>query len=103
MKSLRRSLNKDSHTHSPVVSAPVQLPSLGKPVPATAPPQKVIRALRPYRSNGPQELSFSKGDFFYVFKEVGEWYEAHNTITGSRGLVPHSYFEEFSNTGGGQP
>ncbi|CAE6494983.1 unnamed protein product [Rhizoctonia solani] len=103
MKSLRRSLNKDSHTHSPVVSAPVQLPSLGKPLPATAPPQKVIRALRPYRSNGPQELSFSKGDFFYVSKEVGEWYEAHNTLTGSRGLVPRSHFEEFSSTSGGQP
>ncbi|KAG8691171.1 bud emergence protein 1 [Ceratobasidium sp. 423] len=102
MKSLRRSLNKDSHTHSPVVSAPVQLPSLGKPVPATAPPQKVIRALRAYRSNGPQELSFSKGDFFYVFKDVGDWYEAHNTLTGSRGLVPRSYFEEFAN-GSGQP
>ncbi|KAJ1310984.1 hypothetical protein OPQ81_009493 [Rhizoctonia solani] len=102
MKSLRRSLNKDSHAQSPVVSAPVQLPSLGKPVPATAPPQKVIRALQAYRSKGPQELSFSKGDFFYVFKDVGDWYEAHNTITGSRGLVPRSYFEEFSN-GGGQP
>ncbi|CAE6508165.1 unnamed protein product [Rhizoctonia solani] len=98
MKSLRRSLNKDSHTP---VSGPVQLPSLGKPVSATAPPQKVIRALRAYRSNGPQELSFSKGDFFYVFKDVGDWYEAHNTLTGSRGLVPRSYFEEFAN--GGQP
>ncbi|CUA73816.1 Protein scd2/ral3 [Schizosaccharomyces pombe 972h-] [Rhizoctonia solani] len=101
MKSLRRSLNKDSHTHSPVVSGPMQLPSLGKPVPATAPPSKVIRALQPYRSNGPQELSFSKGDFFHVFRDMGDWYEAHNPMTGSRGLVPRSYFEEFSN--GGQP
>ena len=97
MKSLRRSLNKEV-----VISTPVQLPALGKPVSATAPPQKVIRARQPYRSNGPQELSFSKGDFFYVVKDVGEWYEAHNTITGSRGLVPRSHFEEFSNTAGGQ-
>ncbi|CAE7128102.1 unnamed protein product [Rhizoctonia solani] len=102
MKSLRRSLNKDSHTHSPVVSGPLQLPSLGKPVPATAPPQKVIRAARPYRSNGPQELSFAKGDFFHVFRDMGDWYEAHNPMTGSRGLVPRAYFDEFSN-GGGQP
>ncbi|KAG8747903.1 bud emergence protein 1 [Ceratobasidium sp. 414] len=93
MKSLRRSLNKDTP-----VSAPVQLPALGKPVSATAPPQKVIRALRSYRSGGPQELSFSKGDFFYVVKDIGEWYEAHNTLTGSRGLVPRSHFDEIKST-----
>ncbi|CAE6425213.1 unnamed protein product [Rhizoctonia solani] len=102
MKSLRRSLNKDSHTHSPVVSAPVQLPSLGRPVPATAPPQKVIRAHQSYRSNRAQELSFLKGDFFHVSRDVGDWYEAYNPTTGIRGLVPRSYFEELTN-GGGQP
>ncbi|KAF8609499.1 hypothetical protein BDV93DRAFT_602163 [Ceratobasidium sp. AG-I] len=99
MKSLRRSLNKDT----PNISTPLQLPSLGKPVSATAPPQKVIRALHPYRSKGPQELSFSKGDFFYVVKDVDGWYEAHNTLTGSRGLVPRSHFEEFKNTSSGAP
>lgn len=99
MKSLRRSLNKDTQN----ISTPIQLPSLGKPVPATAPPQKVIRALHAYRSKGPQELSFSKGDFFYVVKDADGWYEAHNTITGSRGLVPRSHFEEFNNTSSGAP
>ncbi|KAG8678346.1 bud emergence protein 1, partial [Ceratobasidium sp. 395] len=93
MKSLRRSLNKDTP-----IPTPVQHPSLGKPVSATAPPQKVIRALRPYRSTSPQELSFGKGDFFYVVKDIGDWYEAHQTITGSRGLVPRSYFEEIKST-----
>jgi bud emergence protein 1 len=97
MKSLRRSLNKET----PVISTPVQHPVMGKPVPATAPPQKVIRALGTYRSAGPQELSFCKGDFFYVVGVRGDWYEAHNTLTGSRGLVPRSEFEEFSSTSSG--
>ncbi|QRV76435.1 SH3 domain-containing protein [Ceratobasidium sp. AG-Ba] len=94
MKSLRRSLNKDT----PIISTPAQLPSLGKPVPATAPPQKVVRALQPYRSTGPQELSFGKGDFFYVVKDLKDWYEVTNPLTGSRGLVPRSYFEELKNS-----
>lgn len=52
-----------------------------------------------YRANHPKELNFNKGDFFYVLRDVdigGEsWYEAHNTINGSRGLVPKPLFEEF--------
>jgi len=62
------------------------------------PPKKVIRALQPYRPQAPQELGFSKGDFFYVVGEVdggAGWYEAHNPVTGARGLVPKSCFEEF--------
>ncbi|KIJ56835.1 hypothetical protein M422DRAFT_57447 [Sphaerobolus stellatus SS14] len=62
------------------------------------PPKKVIRALQSYRPQAPQELSFQKGDFFHVVSEVDSgpgWYEAHNPISGARGLVPKAYFEEF--------
>lgn len=51
------------------------------------------------RSKAPQELSFQKGDFFYVIREIndnGAWYEAHNPVSGARGLVPRSMFEEFN-------
>lgn len=96
MKSLRKSLNgnKDSHQH---ISIPSPLPSLSKPSPAIQPPKKVIRALGPYKSNAPQELSFEKGDFFHVLLDNGGlWYEAHNPMTGARGLVPSHLFEEFN-------
>jgi len=49
------------------------------------------------KSQAPQELSFQKGDFFYVLKDVesSPWFEAHNPVTGARGLVPRTMFEEF--------
>nr|QHW03304.1 polarity protein Bem1 [Flammulina velutipes] len=99
MKSLRKSLNgsKDSVRHH--ISAPTPLPAVSKPPSSILPPQKVIRALSPYRPNAPQELPFKKGDFFYVLREVqdgGAWYEAHNPVSGARGLVPKSKFEEFN-------
>ncbi|TBU32167.1 hypothetical protein BD311DRAFT_655294 [Dichomitus squalens] len=96
MKSLRKSLNgnKDHH-HISTPSSP--LPALSKPSTAVQPPKKVIRALGPYKSNAPQELSFEKGDFFHVLHDNGGlWYEAHNPMTGSRGLVPSHLFEEFT-------
>jgi len=97
MKSLRKSLNGNRESSSrPQISVP--LPSVSKPPSAILPPQKVIRALSSYRSQAPQELSFVKGDFFYVLKDVdtsGAWYEAHNPVSGARGLVPRSMFEEF--------
>ncbi|EPT01460.1 hypothetical protein FOMPIDRAFT_151275 [Fomitopsis schrenkii] len=65
---------------------------------AILPPKKVIRALSSYKSTAPQELSFEKGDFFHVLNDVnsqGLWYEAHNPMTGARGLVPCHLFEEF--------
>ena len=73
-------------------------------VSAVVPPKKVIRALQAYRAQSPQELSFSKGDFFYVSRDINLgrgapadlWYEAHNPMTGARGLVPCHMFEEFS-------
>ncbi|KIY45959.1 hypothetical protein FISHEDRAFT_76193 [Fistulina hepatica ATCC 64428] len=98
MKSLRKSLtHKDSLRNQ--ISTPVPLPNVSKPSSAIIPPQKVIRAVTTYRSQAPQELSFKKGDFFHVVAEIEQqgvnWYEAHNPITGARGLVHRDMFEEF--------
>ena len=95
MKSLRKSLNGHKDHHH--ISTPSPLPTLAKPTSAVQPPKKVIRALGPYKSNAPQELSFEKGDFFHVLHDNGGlWYEAHNPMTGARGLVPSHLFEEFA-------
>lgn len=98
MKALRKSLNnKDSQPQQPYISTP--LPPVSRPSAAVAPPQKVIRATSSYRSPTPQQLSFQRGDFFYVIREVtegGSWYEAHNPVTGARGIVPKSMFEAFN-------
>lgn len=98
MKSLRKSLNAHGHREKePHISSP--LPPLSKPLTAIQPPKKVIRALGPYRASAPQELSFDKGDFFHVANDAvqaGQWYEAHNPISGARGLVPVALFEEFT-------
>ncbi|KAH7931257.1 hypothetical protein BV22DRAFT_1190549 [Leucogyrophana mollusca] len=99
MKSLRKSLNGNKDTHHRLqISTPLPLPSLSKPLSASLPPQKVIRAVSAYRPQAPQQLPFQKGDFFYVTGDPdsnGDWYEAHNPVTGARGLVPKSMFEEF--------
>lgn len=98
MKSLRKSLNGNRETHRLEISTPLPLPSASKPQIASLPPQKVIRAITTYRPQGPQQLPFQKGDFFYVTGNVesqGDWYDAHNPVTGARGLVPKSMFEEF--------
>ncbi|GLB33418.1 putative phoX homologous domain containing protein [Lyophyllum shimeji] len=100
MKTLRKSLgsSKESGIRAQI-STPLPLPAVSKPPSAILPPQKVIRALSAYRPQAPQELPFQKGDFFYVLRDVddgGNWYEAHNPITGARGLVPRSMFEEFN-------
>ncbi|KAG5353697.1 hypothetical protein C0989_003123 [Termitomyces sp. Mn162] len=100
MKSLRKSLNGNNGRDSGIrahISTP--LPTVSKPPSAILPPQKVIRALSTYRPQAPQELAFQKGDFFHVLNDIedqGAWYEAHNPITGARGLVPRSMFEEFN-------
>lgn len=102
MKSLRRSLNTRDHHHHPTISSPISHAPLSRPVPAVVPPKVVIRALVDYRATNPQELNFSKGDFFYVLNDNDRgdgWYEAHNPITGSRGLVPRSGFEVFTKGG----
>ncbi|KAG2043182.1 hypothetical protein BDR03DRAFT_990143 [Suillus americanus] len=98
MKSLRKSLNGTREIHRLEISTPQPLPSVSKPQNASLPPQKVIRAIASYKPQGPQQLPFQKGDFFYVTGNVesqGDWYDAHNPVTGARGLVPKSMFEEF--------
>ena len=99
MKSLRRSLNGKEQNPPPISGPLTMLPSISRPNEKTMPPKKVIRALEGYRSYAPQELSFSKGDFFHVVRELEDssiWYEAHNPVTGARGLVPKALFEEFA-------
>lgn len=102
MKSLRKSLNGHSKDH--ITSPTSPLPSLSKPISAIQPPKKVIRALNDHRAAAPQELSFNKGDFFHVMNDVepGQWYEAHNPMSGARGLVPVNMFEVFGK-GGNSP
>ena len=104
MKSLRRSLVSRDQQPSAAdrnvrISTPVSLPAVGKPPSALMPPTKVIKAVQSFRSTAPQELSFTKGDFFHVVREVDrgsqQYFEAHNPMTGSRGLVPRDLFEEF--------
>ncbi|KAH9943021.1 uncharacterized protein BXZ73DRAFT_40610 [Epithele typhae] len=95
MKTLRKSLNGHKDHHH--ISTPAPLPALSKPSTAIQPPKKVIRAIGVYKSTAPQELSFEKGDFFHVLHDNGGlWYEAHNPMTGARGLVPSHLFEEFA-------
>ncbi|KAG8790480.1 bud emergence protein 1 [Serendipita sp. 398] len=107
MKSLgiRRSAKETAPTNA--AYSPQTLPTLSKPVSATVPPKKVIRALNSYRASAPQELSFTKGDFFYVIREVthtngNDYYEAHNPVTGSRGIVPREMFEGFDKANAAQ-
>ncbi|KAK0242380.1 hypothetical protein EDD85DRAFT_811144 [Armillaria nabsnona] len=98
MKSIRKSLNGHKDSVRNHISTPIPLPSVSKPPTSIMPPQKVIKAVSPYRPQAPQELPFQKGDFFYVLGDQGSWYEAHNPVTGARGLVPKAMFEEFSKT-----
>lgn len=98
MRSLRKSLNGNKESSKLTISTPLPIPTLSKPSTAILPPQKVIRALTNYEKQAAQELSFRKGDFFYVLKDPEDsvWYEAHNPVTGARGLVARAMFEEFS-------
>ncbi|KAF8631290.1 hypothetical protein AX15_002611 [Amanita polypyramis BW_CC] len=100
MKSLRKSLTGGSKdANRPSISTPLPLPAVSKPPSSILPPSKVIRAASAYKPQAPQELPFQKGDFFYVLNDDGgQWYEAHNPVTGSRGLVPRHLFEEFNKT-----
>ncbi|KAI0079693.1 hypothetical protein K474DRAFT_1705378 [Panus rudis PR-1116 ss-1] len=107
MKTLRKSLNgnKDHSHHISTPSSP--LPPLSKPISAIQPPKKVIKALQSHRAAAPQELSFERGDFFHVMNDVtlnqGQWYEAHNPLTGARGLVPCNMFEVLGKTQASSP
>lgn len=82
MKSLRRSLNHEKNSSSPQPSPPLPVSysgkshALGRPSEKVAPPQKVIKALTSHQSTNPQELSYNKGDFWYVTGERDVWFEA---------------------------
>lgn len=82
MKSLRRSLNHEKNSSSPQPSPPLPISysgnshALGRPSEKVAPPQKVIKALSSHQSTNPQELSYNKGDFWYVTGERDAWFEA---------------------------
>lgn len=56
-------------------------------------PDRAVKALHTYHSKGPRELSFNKGDFFYVIGEQGEWFEVANPATEQEGIVLKKYFE----------
>jgi hypothetical protein len=67
-KALRRSRDAKASAISTPIST---IPLISKPPSAkTFTPQKVIRAIDNRRATAPQELSFSKGDFFYVTREL---------------------------------
>lgn len=62
---------------------------------------QVIRALYDYEAQNPQELSFSRGDFFHVIGRENDpdWYEACNpALPDARGLVPVSFFQALGRT-----
>ncbi|CCH62641.1 hypothetical protein TBLA_0H03590 [Henningerozyma blattae CBS 6284] len=61
-------------------------------------PEKVIKAIRSYDSNNSSELSFLKGEFFYVIEEDSTYYGATNPSTGKTGKVRKSFFESFNRT-----
>lgn len=102
MKSLRKSFNRENSSASHTAIA-TPIPAISKPATAVVPPKKVIRALSNHRPQGPTELPFQKGDFFYVIREVnegGSWFEVHNPLSGARGLVPRALFDEVGKSTG---
>lgn len=76
---LRKSLQKNEKRISPPVLTP-------KAQYAIEAPKAVIRALYDYTRASPQELSFSKGDFFHVVGDAQDinWYalvESHQKMS----------------------
>ncbi|KAI9365516.1 hypothetical protein DFJ73DRAFT_619593 [Zopfochytrium polystomum] len=57
------------------------------------PPTKVVKAMDSYAARFPNELSFERGDFFYVVKETDYYYEVVNPLHKVRGNVPKEFFE----------
>lgn len=70
------------------------------------PPKKVIKAQQSYTAQRAGELSFNKGDFFYVINELPSSrfrlincsYEVINPVQRTRGLVPWDYFDSIQNS-----
>ena len=96
MKSLRRSLNKDK-TNSQQSSA-----STSPKISVLQPPQLVIKAVGSYKATKAGELSFDAGVFYHVpnlEKGGRDYYEAHDPLKGTRGLVPRHLFEPLKRGG----
>ncbi|KAK4640680.1 bud emergence protein 1 [Podospora bellae-mahoneyi] len=94
MKALRRSIKGEKENKPHISIAP-------KSAVAIQPPKKVIRALYDYEASNPQELSFSRGDFFHVIGRENDqdWYEACNpALPDARGLVPVAFFQALGRT-----
>lgn len=116
LKDFRRSLNKDRTSggkpgnnglggsaqggFTQVTSGPPTTFTNVKSAVSLQPPKMVIKAIQDYKSRAPQELSFTRGDFFHVISEPtgqnADWLEACNPITNARGLVPAACFEVLS-------
>ncbi|GAB1319583.1 bud emergence protein 1 [Madurella fahalii] len=93
-KALRRSIKGEKENKPHISIAP-------KSAVAIVPPKKVIRALYDYEATNPQELSFSRGDFFHVIGRENDpdWYEACNpALPDARGLVPVAFFQALGRT-----
>ncbi|KAK3687754.1 hypothetical protein B0T22DRAFT_138352 [Podospora appendiculata] len=94
LKALRRSIKGDRENKAHISIPP-------KSAVAIVPPKKVIRALYDYEAQNPQELSFSRGDFFHVIGRENDqdWYEACNpAVPDARGLVPVAFFQALGRT-----
>ncbi|CCC11738.1 hypothetical protein SMACR_04720 [Sordaria macrospora] len=94
-KALRRSIKGGEKDPKPHITIQP------KSAVAIVPPKKVIKALYDYEAQTPQELGFSRGDFFHVIGRENdqEWYEACNpALPDARGLVPVGYFQALGRT-----
>ncbi|KAK7417339.1 bud emergence protein 1 [Neonectria punicea] len=94
LQALRRSIKGEKDKQANVAITP-------KAAVAIVPPKKVIRALYDYDAQTPQELSFSRGDFFHVIGRENDqdWYEACNpALPDARGLVPVTFFQALGRT-----
>ncbi|CCH57862.1 hypothetical protein TBLA_0A00610 [Henningerozyma blattae CBS 6284] len=69
---------------------------ISKPPTDISSPEMAIEALRDYTAVNIGEISFSKGDFFYVAGEEGIYYYATNPLTGTEGNVKKRYFKTFN-------
>ncbi|OAD75591.1 hypothetical protein PHYBLDRAFT_186438 [Phycomyces blakesleeanus NRRL 1555(-)] len=87
LRSARRSLVKNK------ISTPVGIPITHHA--SLAAPKKIIKALYDYQAQGPDELSFSEGDFYHVTARENDskWFEACNPATNTKGLVPVAFFQ----------
>lgn len=68
--------------------------NVAPPTSAKLPPRKVIKAISNYNSRYSKELSFKEGDFFFVTKEIENYYVVCNPLEKITGLVPKNYFSE---------